>query len=113
MSRDRAVMLLVENLTRLMAERGTNPAELGRLSELNATGIYDIINGKSRSPRLDTVSKIAAALGVPISYLLEASEERQLREHLAAAWSMLPEDGKRRLLLTAQAWVAADNQESA
>ena len=64
-------MLVAANIEAAMARRGINPAELARRAGTNSTGVYDILSGKSRSPRLDTIAKIASALSVPISALFE------------------------------------------
>lgn len=102
MERDEIVMLVAANIQAAMKDRGINRAELARLAGLNATGVYDIISGKSRSPRLDTINKIAAALGVPLASLLEEKPVKELRNQIMAAVQSLPESECERLLLIAQ-----------
>lgn len=82
MDRDELVMLVASNIQSAMQRRGTNPAELARAAGLNATGIYDILSGKSRSPRLDTIGKIATALHVPVATLFEEKLETDLRNDI-------------------------------
>ena len=44
--------------------RGINAKELSTLAGLNETAVRDILKGRSRNPRSDTVEKLAAALGL-------------------------------------------------
>lgn len=53
MERDAIAMLVAKNLEAAMDRKGTNPAEVARRAGLNPTGVYDILSGKSRHPRLD------------------------------------------------------------
>ena len=107
MERDRTVMLVATNIQAAMERRGVNSAELARSAGLNSTGIYDILSGKSRSPRLDTIGKIARALGVPISSLFDDMEADDMREQIMSLIASLPDDDCRRILVTARAWVDA------
>ncbi len=52
-----------------MRAKGLNSASLARLAGINATGVRDIFNGKSRNPRSDTLQKIAAALECTVADL--------------------------------------------
>ena len=52
----------VRNLRRLMDERGFNPRSLSLRAGLNATAVRDMIEGRSRSPRYDTIQAMADAL---------------------------------------------------
>lgn len=52
----------IANLRRLMAERGYNPRSLSLRAGLNATAVRDMIEGRSRFPRYDTVQALAQAL---------------------------------------------------
>lgn len=62
--------VLVQNIERLMAHQGSNPAALAAMAGLNPTGVRDILMGKSRSPRHQTLEKLANALGVSVFDLL-------------------------------------------
>lgn len=100
-------MLVAANIQSAMERAGTNPAELARAAGLNATGVYDIISGRSRSPRLDTIGKIAAALHIPVAALFEEIQTDDLRAEILAAIARLPDLEKRRILMTARAWADA------
>lgn len=104
MERDELTMLLAHNIQTVMAQRGTNPSQIAKLANLNPTGVYDILSGKSMSPKLDTVRKIANALNVSVHYLLQDRSEVELADELLAIIDQLPSAEKRRLLLTARAW---------
>lgn len=105
MERDELTAIVSENIQSVMARKGMTAASLARRAHLNPTGIYDIISGKSKSPRLDTISKIAEALGVSVVTLLERQTDADLRDNLADALDLLPEEEQRRLLLVAHAWI--------
>ncbi|WP_095590142.1 adenosylcobalamin-dependent ribonucleoside-diphosphate reductase [Actibacterium ureilyticum] len=53
-----------------MKMRDTNAKKVAEMAGLNATAVYDILKGKSKSPTVDTLQKIAAALDVATSSLL-------------------------------------------
>lgn len=61
---------LAEAIRREMTARGFNQKSLAEAAGLNVTAVRDILIGKSRSPRGDTISKIAAALDIPAGVLL-------------------------------------------
>lgn len=84
MERDELTMLLAHNIQTVMAQRGTNPSQIAKLANLNPTGVYDILSGKSMSPKLDTVRKIANALNVSVHYLLQDRSEVELADELLA-----------------------------
>ena len=104
MVRDSITMMVAHNLEAIMASRGINAAELARRAKLNPTGIYDILKGKSRSPKVETLAKIAEALNVPISILFEDRADDALRHELAVLFERLPEADRQRLLDAARAW---------
>ncbi|WP_102869778.1 helix-turn-helix domain-containing protein [Phaeobacter inhibens] len=106
MERDELTMLLATNIQARMAQRGTNAAQLARAAGMNATAVYDILSGKSRNPRLDTIHKIARELGVTVQHLLREKSDDKLRDDISAVLDSLPDEDRRRLLVTAQAWIA-------
>lgn len=53
-----------------MDEVGSNPSALAKKAGLNHTAVRDILSGKSKSPRADTLDKLAAALGTSTAKLL-------------------------------------------
>ena len=58
------------NLTRCRERAGINKAELARLTELHPTAISFFESGK-RTPRLDTLVKLAGALDCRADELME------------------------------------------
>jgi len=98
--------LLSQNITRLMESRGIKADELAARSKLNRTAIYDIITGRSQSPRLKTVAAIADALVVPITDLLVTPEQLEGQAALLRAYRMLPPVEQERLAQIARAWIA-------
>lgn len=97
-------MLVAQNLEAAMVRKGTNPAETARKAGLNRTGVYDIISGKSRSPRLDTLHKIAVdGLGIPLSELFAEPNEDSVHQELIETVGMMPIEDRRRFLAMARA----------
>ncbi len=65
---------LAERLTDAMARRDTNAEKLAEKAGLNPAGVYDIVNNKSKTPKTETLVKIANALNYSVGDLLgEAS----------------------------------------
>ena len=60
----------VGNLRRLMDEQGFNPRSLSLRAGLNATAVRDMIEGRSRFPRYDTVQALADALNTTPALLM-------------------------------------------
>jgi len=107
------VMIVARNLEATMARKGTNPSEVARRSGLNPTGVYDILSGKSRSPRLDTLNRIAVqGLGVPLAALLAEPSEDDLSQELIEVIGLLPAGERRRVLamIRAMASVPTSNE---
>ena len=111
MERDQISMLVAKNIKALMEARGMTAASLGRVAELNPTGVYDILSGKSQSPKVVTLGKIATALNVPLSTIFDEDTNFDIQSDIAILLKTLgkyaaqldPE--KRELLLrTARAW---------
>ena len=100
-------MLVASNIKRLMEERGLDAAKLARQSDINPTGIYDILSGKSRSPKVETIAKVARGLGVPIAAIFDEhwTAPRDERSDLMALFEQMPEAQKELLLQTARAWL--------
>jgi transcriptional regulator with XRE-family HTH domain len=64
----------VRNLRRLMDEQGMNPRSLSLRAGLNATAVRDMIEGRSRSPRYDTVQAMADALQTTPAILMSSEK---------------------------------------
>lgn len=103
MVRDDLTEALVANLRSLMEARETNAHELAARANMNQTAVYDILSGKARSPKLETVKKLADALSVSVSALIEAPQAAGLRGDIQDVFDRLPEDEQRRLLAIARA----------
>lgn len=92
-----------ERLRAIIAERGTTPRAVSRAIGSNDTLVRDILSGKSKNARGDTMAKIAEHLGVPVSELMsgvdlpEGPSAEQLTE--------LPLIGP----VQAGAWLAVDD----
>lgn len=101
-------MLVARNIEALMKQQGIDAAKLARVSGLNPTGIYDILKGKSRSPKVETISKIAIGLGVPIAIIFTEQPElagSDIRDDLAVIFDQLSEDKRALLMQAARAWL--------
>jgi transcriptional regulator with XRE-family HTH domain len=64
----------LRNLRRLMEERGYNPRSLSLRAGLNATAVRDMIEGRSRFPRYDTVQALADALDTTPALLMSGHQ---------------------------------------
>ena len=103
-------MAVTENIKALMDARGLSALEVARRARINPTGVYDILSGKTRSPRVDTLGKIAQALGVSVVMLFEDRPNEQLRSELSALFAQLPDDERKRLIVTAKAWLQSQSE---
>lgn len=109
MERETIAMLVAKNLEAAMERKGTNPAEVARRAGINATGVYDILSGKSRHPRLDTLHKIAVkGLGVPFHVLFTDPDVDRLDQELLETIGMMEPAERRRFLAMARASMATD-----
>lgn len=62
-------MSLIENILGLIEETGIKPKAAAAEAGLGATAIYDILKGRNKSPRLETLQKIARVYGVTVEDL--------------------------------------------
>ena len=67
---------LADEIRRRMEAGGFNQKSLARAAGLNETAVRDILIGKSRHPRHDTVQKIATALQCAAASLIEPGNAR-------------------------------------
>ncbi|WPZ30726.1 helix-turn-helix transcriptional regulator [Sulfitobacter sp. OXR-159] len=100
-------MLVAKNIKDLMQARHMDAAKLARAAEINPTGIYDILSGKSQSPKIVTLAKIAKGLNVPLAALFETATDLELKSDIIALFERLPAPQRELLLKTAQAWSEA------
>lgn len=108
MERDAVTMIVARNLEATMARKATNPSEVARRAGINPTGVYDILSGKSRSPRLDTLNRIAVQdLGVPLASLLADPSDDDLSQELIETIGMMLPGDRRRVLAMIRAMLTA------
>lgn len=62
---------IAENLKKLRAERGLSLEKVARLADLSLNTIVKIENGVNTNPTIETVKKIADALGVSLDDLMK------------------------------------------
>ena len=60
---------LRENLRLMMQSKGLSQRGLSRLAALDETAVKQILSGRSRSPRLETVARLASALDTSVAQL--------------------------------------------
>ena len=75
----------VKNLQSLMDKQGENPRSLSLKAGLNPTAVRDMIEGRSRFPRYDTVLTLAQALNTTPAVLMSDPAEAQKWEPAYAA----------------------------
>jgi hypothetical protein len=59
-----------------MEQQGLNPRSLSLKSGLNATDVRDMIEGRSRFPRYDTVEALAKALDTTPAVLMSIEQQK-------------------------------------
>ncbi len=64
----------VRNLRTLMEEQEYNPRSLSLKAGLNATAVRDMLEGRSRFPRYDTIQALAEALGTTPALLMSDND---------------------------------------
>lgn len=99
--------ILAQNLKAHLESRNISMAELSRLSGANSTAVYDILKKRTRSPKLDTIEKIAHALDITVIELLTSGDTDTAIMEVVKVFQLLPPDDQKRLLMTATAWLAA------
>lgn len=102
-------LILAANLKAMMEERGLSMAALSRLAGANSTAVHDIIHGRARSPKLETVEKLAAALDVTVDDLLREERRAEVERDLLSACQQLGPQDRKRLLETARAWLPPED----
>jgi transcriptional regulator with XRE-family HTH domain len=80
--------IIQTELRRRMEAIGHNQKSLARAAELNETAVRDILKGRSKYPRVDTLGAIAKVLGCTVNDLIGDTELRfendRLRERIGA-----------------------------
>ena len=71
-----------------MEAAGQNQKSLARAAQLNETAIRDILKGRSKNPRIDTLKAIATVLECTVNDLIGdielRGENQRLRERVAS-----------------------------
>lgn len=111
MIRDDVTAVLLENLRALMAARGLNAHTLADAAGMNPTAVYDILSGKARSPKLETVAKLADALGVATTRLIEEPTENELQAELRDMFDRLKAEDQMRMLAIGRALLEAQQRK--
>lgn len=79
MKKDETQPKWVDNLRALIAHRQFNPRSLSLAAGLNATAVRDMLEGRARFPRYDTVEALSKALGVTPAQLMAGKPETLLQ----------------------------------
>lgn len=95
-----------EKLRQLISDRGTTPRAVSRGVGGNDHLVRDILAGRSRNARGDTIAKIADYLEVPSSAFMSGSDKTERAATVAAA--ILPIRG----VIQAGAWLEIDEDQS-
>ncbi len=92
------------NILDLMERAGTNPSRLSKDAGLSHTAIRDFFARENASLRIDTLARIAEALGVTVEAILSFDRQVDREIELIRAFRALSEEQKRLLVLSARAW---------
>jgi len=68
--------MLNRTLKRLRKAKGLSQSEVARRADIRASYIVMLENGSRKNPSLETLSRIAKAIGVPLSALLGDGRSR-------------------------------------
>lgn len=98
-------MIIAANIQALMASKDITAYSLAKEAGMNPTGIYDILKGKSRSPRLDTLERIARALHVTVHELMTEISDDDLRRRIQLKIDALPNNERQRIELMIDAMI--------
>jgi transcriptional regulator with XRE-family HTH domain len=66
--------MLSDNIKKHLESRKITKYKLSKLTGIPTTTIHDIISGKNQNPAYEKISKIAAALDIPIAELTGEKE---------------------------------------
>lgn len=97
--------LIPDNVSHRMPARGWSMAALSGRAGLNKTAVHYLSSGKkARGVNMNTLEKIAHALGVTVKDLLAQGHMQEAEDDLFVALEALPQEQQRLLLETAKAW---------
>lgn len=104
--------IFIENLTRIASERDISLTALSQESGFSATAVLDIVNGRSRSPKLDTVVAVSQTLRVDPLAMLSRSPLDPRFAQIQKLFEALPVGEQEMLLAVAASRVAAGRDVS-
>ena len=78
-ARQQAAAELGRRLQALSAARGLDPGELARQANVSRTTLYNLLQGRTASPRASTLARLATVLGVSPESLHPACPPLPLR----------------------------------
>lgn len=107
MERDETTLNVARNIRAIMQAKKLSALALAKQANINPTGVYDILSGKSRSPKIETLGKIASALETPISRLFEDDAKAHHKEEITELFFLLSIEDRDRLMVIARALLAA------
>jgi transcriptional regulator with XRE-family HTH domain len=87
-----AETMIRDELRRRMVAMGYNQKSLARAAQLNETAVRDILKGRSRNPRVDTLQAIAEVLGCTVNDLIGGTGLQAEIEDLKARVARLEAD---------------------
>ena len=96
--------ILADNLRAHMERKGWSMAHLSKVAGAGDTAVYDILNQRTRSPKLNTIAKIAKALDLTVIDLLTTGDRSAAQWEILSAFSKLSEEDQEKLLQAARAW---------
>ncbi len=91
-----------ERVKELKKKTGINTKELAQLSGVPLGTLNKLLSGQTDKPKLDTLEKIAAALGTTVQYLSEGEADADLAA-ITGKFSRLDKKGREAVLKTADA----------
>lgn len=101
-------------LDALIREKGRNPREVALKIGNNPTLIYDIINGKTQSPRIKTWESIAKELQIPVDQLLHATTPKnEIIPEVARLLRQLDPDAQARIVPHLRGLLQEDDPDQA
>ena len=87
--------------------RGLNQSELARGAGLSAPTIWALENGETTMPTFETLRKVAAALGVPLSAIMADEQPSDIDDQLKATFGALTPQNQGAVLAAAKALLDA------
>lgn len=64
----------IEKIVQALKELDLTLNKFALKNEISYATLYDLTHGKTKNPRIETVTKISAALNIPITELLNKEE---------------------------------------